>query len=119
MVNCLPGFGDRKAMLGDIAILTGGQVISEEVGLKLENVDLDVLGLARKVVVTKDETTIVDGAGTRTRSLAGSTRSAPRSTANSATPAGDSEHGNPSGRRVTACGRPRRGNTTPGHWAAP
>ena len=59
-----PGFGDRrKAMLGDIAILTGGQVISEEVGLKLDNVDLDVLGRARKVVVTKDETTIVDGAG--------------------------------------------------------
>src|SRR5881392_3262431 len=56
-----PGFGDRrKAMLGDIAILTGGQVISEEVGLKLDNVDLDVLGRARKVVVTKDETTIVD-----------------------------------------------------------
>jgi chaperonin GroEL len=59
-----PGFGDRrKAMLGDIAILTGGQVISEEVGLKLENADLDLLGKARKVVVTKDETTIVDGAG--------------------------------------------------------
>src|SRR5256884_598026 len=59
-----PGFGDRrKAMLGDIAVLTGGQVISEEVGLKLDNVDLDVLGRARKVVVTKDETTIVDGAG--------------------------------------------------------
>ena len=59
-----PGFGDRrKAMLGDIAILTGGQVISEEVGLKLENADIDVLGRARKVVVTKDETTIVDGAG--------------------------------------------------------
>uniref|UniRef100_UPI002611A432 chaperonin GroEL n=1 Tax=Trebonia sp. TaxID=2767075 RepID=UPI002611A432 len=59
-----PGFGDRrKAMLGDIAILTGGQVISEEVGLKLDSVDLDVLGRARKVVVTKDETTIVDGAG--------------------------------------------------------
>ena len=50
-------------MLGDIAILTGGQVISEEIGLKLDNVDLDVLGRARKVVVTKDETTIVDGAG--------------------------------------------------------
>jgi len=50
-------------MLGDIAILTGGQVISEEVGLKLDNVDIDVLGRARKVVVTKDETTIVDGAG--------------------------------------------------------
>jgi len=59
-----PGFGDRrKAMLGDIAILTGGQVISEEVGLKLENVTLDLLGRARKVVVTKDETTIVEGAG--------------------------------------------------------
>src|SRR5215469_9674172 len=59
-----PGFGDRrKAMLGDIAILTGGQVISEEVGLKLESADLDLLGRARKVVVTKDETTIVDGAG--------------------------------------------------------
>jgi chaperonin GroEL len=59
-----PGFGDRrKAMLGDIAVLTGGQVISEEVGLKLENVGLDLLGRARKVVVTKDETTIVDGAG--------------------------------------------------------
>jgi chaperonin GroEL len=59
-----PGFGDRrKAMLGDISILTGGQVISEEVGLKLENATLDLLGRARKVVVTKDETTIVDGAG--------------------------------------------------------
>ena len=75
-----PGFGDRrKAMLADIAILTGGQVISEEVGLKLENADLDLLGRARKVVVTKDETTIVEGAGDRTRSRAGSTRSAPRS----------------------------------------
>jgi len=59
-----PGFGDRrKAMLGDIAILTGGQVISETVGLKLENAGLDLLGRARKVVVTKDETTIVEGAG--------------------------------------------------------
>jgi len=59
-----PGFGDRrKAMLQDTAILTGGQVISEEVGLKLENVGLDLLGRARKVVVTKDETTIVEGAG--------------------------------------------------------
>ncbi|GAB3390466.1 hypothetical protein GCM10027452_38650 [Micromonospora halotolerans] len=59
-----PGFGDRrKAMLADIAILTGGQVISEEVGLKLDAVSLDMLGRARKVVVTKDETTIVDGAG--------------------------------------------------------
>ena len=59
-----PGFGDRrKAMLADIAILTGGQVIAEEVGLKLENATLDLLGQARKVVVTKDETTIVEGAG--------------------------------------------------------
>jgi len=59
-----PGFGDRrKAQLQDIAILTGGQVISEEVGLKLENVTLDLLGRARKVVITKDETTIVEGAG--------------------------------------------------------
>ncbi|RMH75290.1 MAG: chaperonin GroEL [Actinomyces sp.] len=59
-----PGFGDRrKAMLQDMAILTGGQVISEEVGLKLENVTLDMLGQARKVVVTKDETTIVEGSG--------------------------------------------------------
>ncbi|WP_201518167.1 chaperonin GroEL [Gulosibacter hominis] len=59
-----PGFGDRrKAMLQDIAILTGGQVISEEVGLKLENATLDMLGQARKVVITKDETTIIEGAG--------------------------------------------------------
>ncbi len=59
-----PGFGDRrKAMLQDIAILTGGQVIAEEVGLKLENAALDLLGHARKVVITKDETTIVEGAG--------------------------------------------------------
>ncbi|HEV3474092.1 MAG TPA: chaperonin GroEL [Actinomycetota bacterium] len=59
-----PGFGDRrKAMLQDIAILAGGQVISEEVGLKLENTQLDMLGKARKVVITKDETTIVEGAG--------------------------------------------------------
>ncbi|MET8867690.1 chaperonin GroEL [Nonomuraea sp. NPDC004580] len=59
-----PGFGDRrKAMLQDMAILTGGQVVSEEVGLKLEHVGLEVLGTARRVVVTKDATTIVDGAG--------------------------------------------------------
>ena len=59
-----PGFGERrKAMLADIAILTGGQVISEEVGLKLENATLDLLGRARKIVVTKDETTVVEGAG--------------------------------------------------------
>jgi len=59
-----PGFGDRrKAMLQDMATLTGGQVISEEVGLKLENVTLDLLGQATRVVITKDETTIVEGAG--------------------------------------------------------
>ncbi len=59
-----PGFGERrKAMLQDIAILTGGQVISEEVGLKLENTTVDLLGRARKVVITKDNTTIVEGAG--------------------------------------------------------
>ncbi|MGO9963239.1 MAG: chaperonin GroEL [Acidimicrobiales bacterium] len=59
-----PGFGERrKAMLGDIAVLTGAQLISEEVGLKLENTTLDLLGRARRVVVTKDDTTIVDGAG--------------------------------------------------------
>ena len=59
-----PGFGDRrKAMMQDIAILTGGQVISEEVGLSLETADITMLGRARKVVVTKEETTIVDGAG--------------------------------------------------------
>jgi chaperonin GroEL len=59
-----PGFGDRrKAMLQDIAILTGGQVISEDVGLKLENTGIELLGQARKVVLTKDETTIVEGAG--------------------------------------------------------
>ena len=59
-----PGFGDRrKAMLQDMAILTGGQVISEEVGLKLDSVGVDMLGRARKIIVTKDETTIVEGAG--------------------------------------------------------
>jgi len=59
-----PGFGDRrKAMLEDIAILTGGQVISEDLGIKLENVSLDMLGRAKKVTITKDDTTIVDGSG--------------------------------------------------------
>jgi chaperonin GroEL len=61
-----PGFGERrKAMLQDMAILTGGQVVSEEVGLKLETIGLELLGKARKVVVTKDETTIVEGSGSR------------------------------------------------------
>src|SRR3712207_1436515 len=61
-----PGFGDRrKAMLEDIAILTGGQVISEDLGIKLENVAIDMLGKAKRVTITKDDTTIVDGAGER------------------------------------------------------
>jgi len=59
-----PGFGDRrKAMLQDIAVLTGGQVVSEDLGIKLENVTLDMLGQAKKLTITKDDTTIVDGAG--------------------------------------------------------
>ena len=59
-----PGFGDRrKAMLEDMAVLTGGQVVSEDVGIKLENVTIDMLGTAKKVTITKDETTVVDGAG--------------------------------------------------------
>ena len=61
-----PGFGDRrKAMLEDIAILTGGQVISEDVGIKLENVTIDMLGTAKRVMITKEETTVVDGAGSK------------------------------------------------------
>ncbi|MBF0304842.1 MAG: chaperonin GroEL [Alphaproteobacteria bacterium] len=61
-----PGFGDRrKAMLEDIAVLTGGQVISEDLGIKLENVNLDMLGTARKVTITKEDTTIVDGSGAK------------------------------------------------------
>ncbi len=60
-----PGFGDRrKAMLQDMAVLTGGQVISEDVGLKLENTTLDLLGTAKRIIITKDNTTIVDGGGT-------------------------------------------------------
>ena len=77
-----PGLGDRrKAMLGDIAVLTGGQVISEEIGLKLESVDLDMLGTARKIVVTKDNTTVVEGAGNEDEIRAPSSRSRPRSSA--------------------------------------
>jgi chaperonin GroEL len=61
-----PGFGDRrKAMLQDLAILTGGQVISEDLGMKLENVTIDMLGTAKKITITKDETTIIDGAGSK------------------------------------------------------
>ena len=76
-----PGFGDRrKRMLEDIAILTGGEVITEEMGLKLENTDVTQLGRARKVVVTKDNTTIIDGAGdSRRRSRVASSRSRARS----------------------------------------
>jgi len=59
-----PGFGDRrKRMMEDIAILTGGQFISEDLGIKLDNVDLDMMGRAKKVVITKEETTIIEGAG--------------------------------------------------------
>src|SRR5437867_12134512 len=62
-----PGFGDRrKAMLQDIAVLTGGQAISEDLGIKLENVTINMLGRAKKVSITKDDTTIVDGAGEKT-----------------------------------------------------
>ena len=75
-----PGFGDRrKRMLEDIAILTGGEVITEEMGLKLENTQISQLGRARRVVVAKDTTTIVDGNGDATRSRAASTRSRTRS----------------------------------------
>jgi hypothetical protein len=78
-----PGFGDRrKAMLQDIAVLTGGQVVAEEVGLKLDQVGLEVLGQARRVVVTKDTTVIIDGAGAHEpTSRVGSTRSSRRSSA--------------------------------------
>ena len=73
-----PGFGDRrKAMLQDVAILTGGQVISEELGMKLENVGLDMLGKARKITITKDDTTIVDGAGEKS-AIEGRDRPDPR-----------------------------------------
>ena len=86
-----PGFGDRrKAMLEDIAILTGGQVISEDLGIKLENVTLDMLGTAKRVTITKEETTIVDGAGEKAdiearvgRSRARSRRPLPTTTARS------------------------------------
>src|SRR5207342_1352158 len=61
-----PGFGDRrKAMLEDIAVLTAGQVISEDLGIKLENVTLDMLGKAKRVVIEKENTTIIDGAGSK------------------------------------------------------
>jgi len=75
-----PGFGDRrKEMLRDIAILTGGTVISEEVGRKLDSVELEDLGRARRVVSNKDNTTLIEGRGTRRRSRAASSRFAPRS----------------------------------------
>jgi chaperonin GroEL (HSP60 family) len=77
-----PGFGDRrKAMLEDIAILTGGQVVSEDLGIKLENLGTADLGKAKRINIDKDNTTIVDGAGSRSvRWKAGSSRFAPRST---------------------------------------
>ena len=79
-----PGFGDRrKAMLGDMATLTGGQVVAEEVGLKLDTVTLDLLGKAKKVIITKDTTTIVEGAGSH-EDIVGSRRA--RSSARSTTP---------------------------------
>ena len=75
-----PGFGDRrKAMLEDIAVLTGGQVISEDLGIKLENVTLDMLGKAKKVTITKDDTTIVDGVGEKDAIEARIARSSARS----------------------------------------
>ena len=75
-----PGFGDRrKAMLGDIAILTGGQFISEDLGIKLENVTLEQLGQAKQVAVEKESTTIINGEGQEGRSSrSASTRSARR-----------------------------------------
>ena len=105
-----PAFGDRrKAMLQDIAILTGGQVVAPEVGLKLDQVGLDVLGQARRVVITKDNTTIVDGGGDRPRSRAGSTRSRPRS--RTPTPTGtarSSRSGSPSSPAASASSRSAR-----------
>ncbi len=75
-----PGFGDRrKAMLEDIAILTGGQVISEDLGIKLETVTLEMLGQAKRVLIEKENTTVIEGAGSTRRSRAGSSRSARRS----------------------------------------
>ena len=74
-----PGFGDRrKAMLEDIAILTGGQVISEELGIKLENVTLTTSAVPRRIIIDKDNTTIVDGAGDKDKLKAESSRSRPR-----------------------------------------
>ncbi len=75
-----PGFGDRrKAMLQDIAVLTGGELISEDLGIKLENVTVNMLGKAKKVSITKDDTTIVDGAGKKAASRPASPRSSSRS----------------------------------------
>ena len=75
-----PGFGDRrKAMLEDIATVTGGQVISEDLGIKLENVKVNMLGTSKKVRIDKDNTTIIDGAGKKKKSRLASTRSRRRS----------------------------------------
>ena len=81
-----PGFGDRrKSMLEDIAILTNGQVISEDLGIKLENVTMDMLGTAKRILIGKDDTTVIDGAGRRPTSRAAANRSALRSTTRRAT----------------------------------
>ena len=111
-----PAFGDRrKAMLQDIAILTGGQVVAPEVGLKLDQVGLDVLGTARRVVITKDNTTIVDGGGDTPRSRVASTRSRPRS--RTPTPTGtarSSRSGSPSWPAASASSRSAR----PPRWSS-
>ena len=110
-----PSFGERrKAVLQDMAILTGGEVITEEVGLKLENVTLDLLGTATKVIITKDETTIVSGGAPRTTSRAASTRSRRRSRTPTPTTTGRScRSGWPSCPAVSPCSRSAR----PPRWS--
>ena len=111
-----PGFGDRrKAMLADIATLTGGTVVTEDLGIKLESVGLESLGRARRIVVTKDDTTIVDGAGDKARSRTGSGRSAPRS--RTPTPTGTARScrsGWPSCPAASACS----GSAPPPRWSS-
>ena len=112
-----PGFGDRrKAMLQDMAILTGAQVISEDVGLKLENTTLDLLGSAKRIIITKDETTIVEGCRCRRpTSRAGSARSRPRSrTPTPTTTARSSRSASPSCRVVSPCSR----SAPPPRWSS-
>jgi len=102
-----PGFGDRrKAMLQDMAVLTGGQVISEDVGLKVENATVDLLGQARKIVISKDETTVIEGAGDDATSTLASRRSRPRSIAPiPITTARSCRSGWPSSPAVSPCSR--------------